>query len=222
MTVADKSINRAAVRRGLGAGKKPPDFVATVAATCATGASCQEVTSTTVGAAALAALQKALGTSQTALSSKQAALLVLLTTAKALLLELAGLRSALSSYESVVGTIAAGNAAIINKAGLLSRDQKAPTAALGVVEDVTSKPGKALTEAILRWPAVAGATGYAIQVNYTPATPTGPWTAITSGSRRRRVVKAPTAGGQFLAQVAAISSDGVQSAWSASILVTAR
>jgi hypothetical protein len=42
------------------------------------------------------------------------------------------------------------------------------------------------------------------------------------GSGRRRVVKAPTAGAQFLARVAALASDGTQSDWSETILATAR
>jgi hypothetical protein len=36
------------------------------------------------------------------------------------------------------------------------------------------------------------------------------------------VVKAPAAGAQFLARVAALSSDGTQSDWSDPILATAR
>ena len=82
--------------------------------------------------------------------------------------------------------------------------------------------GKALKEAVLHWPAVAGATSYAIQVNWTPAAPAGPWVALASGTSRRRVVTAPTAGAQFLAQVAGIASDGTQSEWCDAILVTAK
>jgi hypothetical protein len=214
--------SRAAVKRALPGGTKPTDVVSAAAATCAAGAQCTDVTSSAMGAAALAGLQKAVATAQTSLSAKQAALLALLAAIRALKLDMTMLMSALRSYESVVGTIAAGSAAIINKAGLLSRDAKPAAAALGTVSNVTSKPGKSLTEAIVSWPAAPGATAYAIQVNFTPATPAGPWTSLMQGTGRRRVVKAPTAGAQFLVQIAALSSDGTQSAWSNSILATAR
>ena len=222
MSVANTTPSRATVRRGLQVGKKPADFVSAVAAVAATGAQSPDVAGSTAGVASLGTLQKAVTTAQAGLSAKQAALLMFLAMIKAFKLDLVALQAALAGYQGVVNTIAAGNAAIINKAGLLSRDVKAPAAALGAVSDVSSKLGKAAMAAIVSWPAVQGATSYAIQVNYTPQTASSAWTAITSGSSRRRVLKAPTAGAQFLVQVAALSSDGTQSAWSASILATAR
>jgi hypothetical protein len=110
---------------------------------------------------------------------------------------------------------------VINKAGLLSRDQKTPAAALGKVTVVHTKPGKHPTEAILSWPAGPGATGYAIEVNFTPQNPTGTWVGLTSGSSRRRVVKGPTPGCQFLARVASLGSDGTQGDWYDAVLATA-
>ena len=212
----------ATVRRGLPGSRKPPDFVSAAAATCSAGAQCTEVTSSAVGAAALAGLQKATADAQASLAARAAALLALLAAIKTLKIDLGAVRSALGAYQGVVATLAAGNAAIITKAGLLTRDPKPPAAALGKVAIVHSKLGKHLMEAILSWPEAPGATGYAIQVNFTPATPTGPWTDLMHGSSRRRVVKAPTAGAQFLARVAALASDGTQSDWSDVILATAR
>jgi hypothetical protein len=89
-----------------------------------------------------------------------------------------------------------------------------------MVAVVHSKPWKHPMEAQLTWPRAPGATGYAIEVNYTPQNPTGPWTALISGTGRRRIVKATAPGAQLLARVAALGSDGAQSDWSDPILVT--
>jgi hypothetical protein len=75
---------------------------------------------------------------------------------------------------------------------------------------------------MLRWAAASGATGYAVEVNFTPGNPAGPWTSLGTGSRRTRLVTAPTPGAHFPARVAAVASDGTQTPWSATILVTAR
>jgi hypothetical protein len=214
--------DRATVRRGLQQGKKAPDFVAAVTTVCSAGAQCPEVTGSQVGAQALGALQSATTKAQGSLSAKEAAVLALLAAIKVLRLDLGALRGALGAYEGAVQMIAAGNASIINKAGLLSRDAKPAAAALGKVTGVHSKPGKLSMEAIVGWPAVPGATGYAIEVNFTPQNASATWTALPSGSSRRRVLKAPTAGAQFLARIAAVASDGTQSDWSDVILATAR
>jgi hypothetical protein len=87
---------------------------------------------------------------------------------------------------------------------------------------VHSKLGKLPTEAVVSWPKVDGATSFAIEVNWTPATPAGPWAALNSGSGRRRVITAPAPAAQFLVRIAGIKSDGTQSPWSNPILVTAR
>jgi hypothetical protein len=121
-----------------------------------------------------------------------------------------------------VNGIAGGNPATITAGGLQARDVKTPAAALGVVKDLKGTPGKAPKEAVLSWPEVQGATLYAVQVNWTPEDPAAPFTALPTSSRRRRVVTAPAKGAQFKAQVAAIGSDGTQSAWCDAILVTAR
>jgi hypothetical protein len=81
--------------------------------------------------------------------------------------------------------------------------------------------GKRSTEAILTWPAAPGATGYAIEVNFTPQAPNGTWVALTSGTGRRRIVKAPTPQAQFLARVASLGSGGTQADWSDPVMCTA-
>ena len=67
---------------------------------------------------------------------------------------------------------------------------------------------------------LGSATGYAIEVNYTPADPTGPWTAPKPGAGRRRVVKTPVPASQLLVRVAALDSHGTQTDWSDAILAT--
>jgi hypothetical protein len=63
------------------------------------------------------------------------------------------------------------------------RDTKLEPKPLGKVSVLHRKPGKHSAESILSWPAAPGATGgYAIEVNYTPQNPQGPWTALTSGT----------------------------------------
>jgi len=59
------------------------------------------------------------------------------------------------------------------------------------------------------------------EVNYTPQDPHSPWTALTPGRGRRRVVKAPQPGAPFLVCVAALGNGNKQSAWSHPILATA-
>jgi hypothetical protein len=171
---------------------------------------------------ALATLATVVGALGTNVNGKANALATLGTSRKALTTQFTAVEVATRAYEQAVNLLSGGDPAIITAAGLLVRDTKTPTAALGAIKDFRSTLGKAAKEAVLHWPAVKGATSYAIQVNWTPATPTGPWTAIPSGSSRRRLIVAPTQGLQFLAQVAAISSDGTQSAWCDAILVTTR
>jgi hypothetical protein len=170
---------------------------------------------------ALAVLQAAAASAQSALTNKIAVVQEHQTATKTQKLTFASVGDALRSYEAAVNVLADGDGAVINQAGLQTRAEKPPRAALGTVDVLRGKPGKLPTEAVISWPEVAGATSYAIEVNWTPATPTGPWTAIGSGSSRRRLVTAPSAGAQFLVRIAAIASNGTQSIWSNPILVTA-
>jgi hypothetical protein len=196
--------------------------VTTLEAVISAGTSSAAVQADPLAKQALSTLQTALGLLNGNVTTKANSETGLTTARKALTTQFTAVEVAARAYESSVNVLAAGDAAIITAAGLLARDQKTPKSALGAIKDFRSTLGKAVKEAVLHWPAVKGATSYAIQVNWTPATPTGPWTAIPSGSSRRRLILAPTAGAQFLAQVAAISSDGTQSAWCDAILVTAK
>jgi hypothetical protein len=188
---------------------------------CTTGAQSTEVQASPVASAALAVLQKAVTLADAGLSAKQSLAQALMNAAKVLEVDFGQVKTALTSYEAAVNALANGSASIITKAGLPARDPSAPAAALEAVTVVHSKPWKHPEEARISWPAAPGATGYAIQVNFTPQTPAGPWTALNSGTGRSRVVKGPAPGAQFLVQVASLGSDGTQSAWSASILATA-
>jgi hypothetical protein len=212
---------QATVRRKLLTGRKVPDGLSTLVNVCAAGAQCPEVQSSPLASQALTILHQTVTKAQGSLATKQALAQALMAAIKALSLDFEDVKVALGTYQVAVGAIANGDASVINKAGLLSRGPKSPSAALGMVSDVTSKPGKNPREAIINWPAAPGATGYALQVNYTPQDPNGLWTTLTSGSRRTRVVKGPVPGCQFLVQIAALGSDGTQSDWSDAILATA-
>ena len=130
--------------------------------------------------------------------------------------------ASLRVYECAVAGVTDGNAATIAAAGLEPRDAATPRAALGSVTEVQGKPGEREREAILAWPAAKGATGYAVEVSFTPESPDGTWTALANGLRRRRVITAPAPRAKLLARVAAVDAQGTRSAWSPPILVTAR
>jgi hypothetical protein len=187
---------------------------------CSTAATCPEVQGSPVAKPALDALQQAVKTAHSSLSARQSLAQALLAAIKTLNLDFATVQGALRTYEAAVASIAGGNASVINKAGLLSRDLSTPPAALGAVSTVRSRPGKNPMAAILTWPRAPGATSYAIELNPTPENLAGPWIALSSGSSRRRVVKGPAPASQLLARVAALAGDGTASAWSDPILVT--
>ncbi len=76
---------------------------------------------------------------------KEAAAVALKSSTKALTtLDFTSVKTALSTYETAVSGLAGGSASIITKAGLIVRETKAPTAALGVVAVVHTKPGEAI------------------------------------------------------------------------------
>jgi len=200
--------------------QKDAQALATLDNICTAGASCPAVTASPVAAGALAGLKTAVAAAHTSLTSRIALAQSLLAAINALHLDIGAVRVALTTYEAAVGALPGLDAGIIGQAGLLTRAAKQPPATLGNATGLYSTPGKHPTEGILRWPPVPGATGYAIEVNTTPQNPAGTWTAIASGSSRRRVVKGPTPSSQILARVAAVGSDGTQSDWSAPLLVT--
>ena len=210
----------ARVRHTLIAGKTVPECLSTLTNTCNAGSQCQAVQNAPAAKTALSVLQGAVSAAQGSLTTKQQLAQALLAAVKALNLDIEAVKLALTSYEAAVGAIAAGDASIINKAGLLSLDGKASSAALGKVTVVRSKVGKHLTEGIVSWPETPGATSFALEVNPTPQDPAGPWIDLGTGTSRRRIVKGPAAASQILARVAAVAGDGTRSEWSDAILVT--
>jgi len=82
----------------------------------------------------------------------------------------------------VVDDLAAGNAAVINKAGLLARGQAAGAVTTPQkVSGVTTKPGKLSKQAVLNWPASAGRHLVRLGGELQPE-PGGPWTALGTGA----------------------------------------
>jgi hypothetical protein len=220
--MSDQKPTQATVRRGVLRRKPVPVCLSIVDSTCDAAAKCPEVLSSPVAQAALLLLQDALATTHGSLSSKLALAQQLMAATKALNHDFQALKAALGTFEAAVAALAKGSGALINKAGLPSRDLTSSPAELEAVAVVNTSPGKHAAEAILQWPAAPGATGYALEVNFTPQDPDGTWLAYSTAAGRRRVVKGPTPGCQFLVRVAAVASDGTRSAWSAVILATAR
>jgi hypothetical protein len=210
------------VRHTLLTGKSVPDCLSTLTNTCNAGAQCSAVQSSPAAKMALSVLQGAVSTAQTSLSTRQQLAQALLAAVKALNLDFDAVRLALASYEAAVSTVAVGDGAIINQAGLLSLDGKAPATSLGRVTVVRSKVGRLLTEGIVSWPPGPGATSYAVEANYTPSNPAGPWVDLGTATSRKRVVKGPTPQAQFLLRVASVAADGTRSEWSDAVLVTTR
>jgi hypothetical protein len=213
--------SKARVTSTLAKKQKVPEALTTLDAVCNAGAQCTEVQGSPVAAHALTVLQDAVTTAHTTLLKKEQAALTLAALAKAMGIDFTAVKVAVRTYEVAVGAIAQGNAGVIGKAGLHSRVHTISQTALGKVSVVHVKPGKHSAESILTWPRGPGATGYAIEVNFTPQSPTGPWTALTSGTGRRRIVKAPAPGAQFLARVASLGTGGAQSDWSDPVLAVA-
>ncbi len=214
----------ATVRHTPLARKTTAEVLSIISGICTTAAQSPDVLASPSALQALTNLQKATTGAQTGFTARQSLAAALIAAIKALALEAVVLKVALEAYEASVNSIAGGNAAIITRAGLLARDEKTPPAPLGVVTGVYTKPGKLVGEGILGWPAAPGATSYAIEVNYTPQSATPTWVALSSGTSRKRVLTAPSPvpASQFLARVAALGSDGTQSAWSGPVMVITR
>jgi hypothetical protein len=220
--MSNPNPNHATVRRTLLLRKTVPECLSTLDGVCVAGSQSPDVQASPVASQALGVLQKAVTAAHGSLTQRQQLAQALLAAIKALSLDFKAVKVALGTYEAAVAAIAGGDAGVITKAGLLARAQKTPPAALGPVTVVHTKPGKLAGEAIISWPAAPGATGYGIEVNFAPQTPAGPWTTLTPGTGRRRIVKAPAPGAQFLVRVAALGSGGTQADWSDAILATAR
>lgn len=218
MSIANPT--HATVKRSLLKNKRMAEGLAALDTLCTAGAQCPAVMASPAAVQVLADLQAAVTTAKTSLTNKKALLQALLAAIQTLKIDFGEVKVTLASYESIVNFIAHGDSSVIIKAGCQARGPNGKPSILGQVTGLTSKPGKLPTEGILQWPVVTGATSYAIELNFTPENPAGPWTPIGPGSRRRRVVKTATPGGQLLARVAALGSDGTQTAWSDPLLVT--
>jgi hypothetical protein len=191
-------------------------------AMCAAGAECPEVQASPMGVVALESLTTMVAATHAAFAAVLTAITVDRAASKAVQRAFGAAVASVLVYERTVIGVAGGDAAIIAASGLLPRGLYTPPAALGTVTALRGRPGKRAAQAKLSWPAVKGATGYAVEVSFTPEGLDGPWTALGNGSRRSRVVTAPAPGAQLLARVAAVAGDGTQSDWSPPILVTAR
>jgi len=214
--------NNATVRRTLQPGKTAAQWLSVLDGVVATAEQCTEVQNDPLAKPAFAVLKLAVAAAQTSVDDRQKALLAYIASTKALRVDITALRIATYAFEASVAALAKGNAQLIAKSGLTARVVKPPVAPLGKVSVVRTKLGKHPSEAIISWPPGPGATGgYAIEVNFTPQNPTGPYTALTSGTSRRRTVKGPTPGCQFLVRVASLGSGGTQSDWSDPVLATA-
>ncbi len=218
--MSDPNPKRSTVKRGVLRKKSAPDAVAFLNAVCAAGAQSPVVQASPALLGALAALQASTSTLSTDSNAKATAAQSLRTAAATLRGSTTDASSKLAVYEAMVEDAADGSAVVISQCGLLSRALKTPAAALGAVSEVHAELGKKERQSIVSWPLAKGATSYALQVNWTPDG-TGAWTALPSGSSHRRVITAPASGAQFLVCVAALASDGTQSAWSTPILATA-
>lgn len=213
--------NNVTVRSTLPPGATDAKCLSILGAVCDTAAKCQEVQTSATAKPAYDALKDALTSAETSLEAKQNLLLALANAVKHLHEDMTNLRSATRTFEATVAALAKGNANLITKAGLATRALNPAPTALGKVSVVRSKPGPHACEALITWPKGPGATGYAIEVNFTPQNPAGPYTALISGTGRRRIVKGATPGCQFLVRIASLGSGGTQSDWSDPILATA-
>ena len=214
-------LKQATVQRTVTEAKTEVEGLSLLKTVCEAGKQCPEVQNAPLALQALTGLQSAVTAADASLTAKMNLAASLVAAIKLMYEDYHLVLLAARSYEAAVAGIAKGSAVIINKAGLKARLPVTTTTVLGKVTLLNSKAGKHPAEALLTWRAGPGATGYAIEVNFTPQSPSGPWAALTSGTGRRRTVKGPVPGCQFLARVASLGSDGTQSEWSDPILCTA-
>ena len=186
------------------------------------GAESAEVQNSPAARQAHAGLAKAIEVARASVAGKQSLLAELIVAAKAVRDDTDALVRAVRAYEASVDVVAGGDAAVIHDAGLGARNDTPAPPALGRVTALRSRPGKHAGEAVLSWPAAAGATHYAIELGFDPAARKGPFTALPAGTSRRRVVKGPAPRSLMLARVRAIANDGTRADWSDTILVTTR
>jgi hypothetical protein len=203
-------------------GMPVPDILACVAKICEAGAACPEIQGSQAAKASLGRLRRALATAVASQSRKVTLAGSLANATKALKIDYGLAGASLRTYENMVDTLAGGEAAVINEAGLVStEDQPVTLAVPRKVTGLRGKPGEHARETMLSWDSARGATGYAIQVNVRPDDPAA-WSAPAAGNRRAyRVVKGPQPGAKLLVRVAALGRDGAVAEWSDPVLVTA-
>jgi hypothetical protein len=216
------SLKRAAVRHTQLARRAMAPGLEKLDAICAAGTECPAVQASPVALLALQDLQAGVVGTHAAVTTLQNAITEDRAAGKAVGVAFGRAEADLRVYELAVDDIAGGDAAKIAEAGLLTRPQHTPRSALGQVTELVGKPGTRPAEGILSWPAAKGARGYAIEVCFTPDSPDGPWMELGHGRRLTHVVTAPAPRAPFLARVAAVDREGNRSAWSRTILVTAR
>ena len=189
---------KSCVRRNMIDGKDVADALTVLTATCNAGAACTDVQNDAVGAAAQADLQAKVTAASLALGVKQKADQDARAAGKKLFSAFTLVRAALATYETSVNGIAKGDAAIINKAGCDARPEVSGSSPqVSKVEKITSALGKNARESVLRWPATAGATMFAVEVNYDPKNPSAPWTPLGTVTRRSKLVTVPNPASQF-------------------------
>jgi hypothetical protein len=186
------------------------------------GAESEEVQSSPAARQAHAGLRKAIEVARASVAAKQSLVAELAVAAKAERDDTDALVRATRAYEASVDVLAGGHAAVIHKAGLGARADTPARPSLARVTALRSRPGKYAGEAVLSWPAAAGATHYAIEIAFGPNARKGPFTALPAGTSRRRVVKGPGPGSLVLARVRAVAGDGTRAEWSDALLVTTR
>ena len=220
MSNPTSTTKHARAKSPLGKNMSIADSLAKLDAVCNAGTTCAEVQSNPVSAGALTALIAVVGTGKKSLAKKLDLVAQLQAAIKDLHVDFGKVRVAARTYVTSVDGVALGDSQIINKAGLTSHVVTISTG--GQLEKVSvlhSKQGKHPSEAILTWPKAAGATSYAIEINLSPTSPTPTWIPLTSGTGRRRVVKASAPGGQLVARVASQGAGGTQADWSDPLLV---
>jgi hypothetical protein len=219
--MSDPNPQKCTVKQGMLTGEKPSDAVAMAKNVCNAGANSPEVQASPLASEALGVLQASVQTVDGLLANKLRLAQELLAAQSALAIGLIDVRKKLQVYGTAVDMIAHGNAAVIGRAGFEARPLKATAVALVGVSELFSKPGKMAGQAILSWPEAKGAGSYEVQVNFTPESPDGPWTAFTAAANQSRVVQAPAPRAQFLARVVAIGHGGARAEASPTILAIA-
>ncbi len=170
--------------------------------------------------ATLGDLKTANATMRTTLVSHTALVVSYRASCKAVLQANSALETATSAYMSAVDNIAGGDAAIITRAGLLSRDGVTRIMDAAVPENLHGETTKVSAEAIAAWDIAAGASAYRLKVNFTPSDPTK-WVELSPGRARPRTITPPAPPLQLLPPVASIGSEE-SSDWCAPVMLTSR